>query len=66
MNDDTFPQGEKLLNKRQLGDLLQASTRTVDNLIASGQLPVIRIGKLVRFDWGRVKASLQNHQEPNR
>lgn len=39
-----------LLTREDVAQILSCSTRTVDRLVASGDLPAIRIGKLVRFN----------------
>ena len=37
-----------LLTVKQIAHLLNSSTRTVRRMIATGDLPVVRIGRLVR------------------
>lgn len=49
-----------LLNKRELAARLGVHPRTVDNLLAKGAIPVIRLTpKLVRFNLAAVMARLQ-------
>ncbi|GAA5130804.1 helix-turn-helix domain-containing protein [Luteolibacter yonseiensis] len=38
-----------LLNRKDVGARLHVSLRTVDELIASGDLPVVRLGRAVRI-----------------
>jgi excisionase family DNA binding protein len=50
---------EGFLDKGGLAQKLQCHTRTVENLMAEGKIPYIKLGrKLVRFDWEKVKARL--------
>jgi excisionase family DNA binding protein len=50
---------EGFLNKEQLAEKLRCHPRTVENLMADGKIPYIKLGrKLVRFDWEKVKARL--------
>ena len=41
---------QPLLTKRQAADLLGCCPRTIDNLVAAGKLPVVKIGASARFD----------------
>lgn len=38
-----------LLHRKEAGALLSVSLRTVDELIATGDLPVVRLGRAVRI-----------------
>jgi excisionase family DNA binding protein len=38
-----------LLNRREAGTLLGVSLRTVDELISTGDIPVVRLGRSVRI-----------------
>jgi excisionase family DNA binding protein len=38
---------EKLLNKREMADLLNVSIHSVNRLIAQKKLPVVRVGRRV-------------------
>lgn len=62
MNAEYQPGGstelEELLTREDLAQILCCSTRTVDRLVASGDLPAIRIGKLVRFRPGQIRRLL--------
>ena len=41
---------QRLLTKKDVEDLLAMKERTINNLMANGELPYIKIGKSVRFD----------------
>ena len=41
---------EPLLTYKQVGDLLGVTDRTVWKLVDLGQLPAVRVGRLVRID----------------
>jgi excisionase family DNA binding protein len=47
-----------LLTRRDLAAHLQVSVRTIDRLVASGELPTHRIGRIVRFSLPDVLAAL--------
>ena len=47
---------DKLLRKKQVAELLACSPRTVDRLVASGQLTAIRILGGIRFRLSQVHA----------
>jgi excisionase family DNA binding protein len=52
-------QGE-LLNKAQLRERLNLGPRSVDELIRTRKIPVIRMGhRTVRFSWPDVEAALE-------
>ncbi len=38
-----------LLNRKEAGTILGVSLRTVDELVSSGDLPVVRLGRAVRI-----------------
>jgi len=40
---------DKLLTKQQVAEALQSTVRFVEKLMAAGELPYRKIGKLVRF-----------------
>lgn len=40
---------EKLLTNREVSEILGVSTRTLWTLVDTGELPAVRIGRLVRF-----------------
>ena len=46
---------EKLFTKKQLAEMLQISVRTVDRRIKSLNLPVCKIGRLVRIPESSLK-----------
>ena len=47
-----------LLTKIDLAERLRVKPRTVDNWMAAGRLPFLKVGKTVRFSWPAVKKSL--------
>ena len=47
-----------LLTKIDLVERLRVKPRTVDNWMAEGRLPFLKVGKTVRFSWPAVKKSL--------
>ena len=48
----------ELLSRKQLADKLKINPRTLDDWRASGKIPFIRIGGILRFDWVRVREAL--------
>lgn len=53
--DSDLSKPAALLTREDVAQILSCSTRTVDRLVASGDLPAIRIGKLVRFKPGTIQ-----------
>jgi len=39
----------KLLNRKQAAEALSVSIRTLDELLSTGDLPAVRIGRSIRF-----------------
>ena len=56
MKDNT---SNKKLTAQQLADHMGVSTRTIGNWKATGVIPFIRIGRVVRFDLEEVEAGLE-------
>lgn len=55
---------EALLTRRELAKLCKVSTRTVDNWVSSGKLPLIRLSRrCVRFSLPEVIRTLKAEQE---
>ena len=48
----------ELCNQRQMAEILGCTPRTIGNLTRRGKIPVIRVGRLVRFQPGLVVAAL--------
>lgn len=48
------------LNKKQTCDYLGISNNTLDKWIAKG-LPIIRVGKVTRFDTQQIRQWMNNH-----
>lgn len=53
------------LTKEELAKKLKATTRSVDNYVAQGIIPKIKIGGLTRFNWVQVCASLEGKENKN-
>lgn len=51
----------EFLTKKELARRLRAeSTRLVDEMVAAGKIPVVRLGhRTVRFEWGDVCQALE-------
>jgi excisionase family DNA binding protein len=45
-----MPSVEPLLTKKATAGLLGVSLRTVERLVVAGELPVVKLGNLVRID----------------
>jgi hypothetical protein len=55
--DEVF--GPGFVDKPILAALMKCNVRTVENMMVWGKIPYIKLGKkLVRFDWEKVKARL--------
>lgn len=52
-----------LLRKREVADLLVVSVRSVDRLIASGDLPRVRLGGSIRFRLEDVRNLVERSRE---
>jgi excisionase family DNA binding protein len=49
------------LTKQDMAKLLQVTPRTIDNLMARGILPFVRLGRTVRFRLKDVEAHIESH-----
>jgi len=47
---------ERLLTPKQVAELLQVHPKTVYGWARNGELPCLRIGKVVRFRWSDIEA----------
>jgi excisionase family DNA binding protein len=55
---------EQMMTKKDVADYLKVSRRTVDNLMAKGYLPYIRLGsRAVRFNLATVEEALKRRSE---
>lgn len=62
--NDEAGRSEALLTRRELAKLCKVSTRTVDNWVSSGKLPLIRLSRrCVRFSLPEVIKTLKAEQE---
>lgn len=53
---------KRIIRKAELADKLQVSVRTIDNWMASGIIPFIKINRVRLFDLERVMASLERFE----
>ena len=51
-----------LLNRKQIADYIGVSERTISNMMSKRIIPVIKIGKSVRFDPSKVRKALDNYE----
>jgi excisionase family DNA binding protein len=51
-----------LLNRKQIAYYIGVSERTVSNMMRKRLIPVLKIGKTVRFDPPKVKAALEKYE----
>jgi excisionase family DNA binding protein len=59
MSNEDSPSGlPDMATKRQLAEWAQCSTQTVERLVKSGKIPVVKVGRLVRFSAPDVRAAL--------
>lgn len=58
--------GGRLVNVKQLADLLGVPRSWVYQRTADGSIPMVRVGRYVRFDVRRVMDWLQTEQETAR
>jgi len=54
----------ELCNQRQMAEILGCTPRTVGNLVRRNKIPVIRVGRLVRFEPDKVIAALTEGGKP--
>ena len=51
-----------LLNRKQIADYIGVSERTISNMMRKRIIPVIKIGKSVRFDPSKVRKALDKYE----
>ena len=51
-----------LLNRKQIADYIGVSERTISNMMRKRLIPVIKIGKSVRFDPTKVRKALDKYE----
>ena len=56
-------EGSRLLTSRQVADALQCSVRFVWNWTKKGELPAVRMSRLVRYRVEDVEAFIARHQD---
>ena len=59
---DRLSDRPRLVDRNELSNILGVSVPTVERLMKNSRIPVIRIGRSVRFDPARVIEHLSNHQ----
>ena len=64
-NINTGGQVQEYLTKEELAKRLKATRRSVDNYVAKGIIPKIKIGGLSRFNWVHVCDALENQEGGN-
>jgi len=62
MSNKTLNINDRLISKRELAERLTLSIRTVSNLTKSGQIPFVKIGSRILFDWKNVRKALTAHE----
>ena len=50
---------DELITKKELARRVKICTRKIELMVTGGEIPVIRIGSAVRFNWVAVLASLE-------
>jgi excisionase family DNA binding protein len=54
-----IPPPTELLTKAELAERLKLTTRTIDSMIARGEMPCLKLSpRTVRFNWADVMAAL--------
>jgi excisionase family DNA binding protein len=51
-----------LFNRREIADYIGVSERTISNMMRQRRIPVIKIGKTVRFDPIKVRKALEKYE----
>ena len=51
-----------LFNRKQIADYIGVSERTISNMMRKRLIPVIKIGKSVRFDPTKVRKALDKYE----
>ena len=51
-----------LFNRKQIADYIGVSERTISNMMRQRRIPVIKIGKTVRFDPTKVRKALDKYE----
>ena len=61
-NEVQLPTLNSLLTRKQAADLIGVSERTISNMVKARQIPVLKIGRSVRFDRDRVLEALAKYR----
>ena len=51
-----------LFTRKQIADYIGVSERTISNMMRQRRIPVIKIGKSVRFDPSKVRKALDKYE----
>ena len=51
-----------LLNRKQIANFIGVSERTISNMVRERRIPVIKLGRSVRFDPIRVRKALDKYE----
>jgi excisionase family DNA binding protein len=62
MENNTNTENEFFLTKVELADRCRVSPRTIDNWISQKKIPVIKIGRVMRYKWNDVLEALESHE----
>jgi excisionase family DNA binding protein len=62
VNSTSILKQSGLFNRKQIADYLGVSERTVSNMMSRRIIPVIKIGKSVRFDPSKVRKALDKYE----
>ena len=63
MNSNPIRESPDTVKRTEAADILRVSTRTVDRLIESGELPASKVGRSVRLKRTDIEALLTPTQE---
>jgi excisionase family DNA binding protein len=51
---------DELITKKEIANRLKLCTRKIELMVNAGEIPVVRIGSAVRFNWNAVLQTLEN------
>ena len=62
INSSSILKQSGLFNRKQIADYIGVSERTISNMMSKRIIPVIKIGKSVRFDPSKVRKALDKYE----
>ena len=62
LNNNQGKEPGRLLNRKQIASFLSVSERTIGNMIRMRRIPIIKWGRNVRFDPGKVLGALNKYE----